>query len=50
MLPLCDREDRLAARFYEALRVDCACCTFYRGIVCGALVGALLALGIRGLL
>ena len=32
-LPLCDTPDRLAARLYLALRVECACCTFYRGVV-----------------
>jgi hypothetical protein len=43
MLPLCDREDRLAARIYSALRVDCDCCTFWRGVVLGLVVGAIAA-------
>lgn len=46
-LPLCDTPDRLAARIYIALRVDCECCTFYRGVFIlglpvGFILGALL--------
>ena len=42
-LPLCDTPDRLGARLYLALRVRCHCCTFYRGVLLGMIVGALAA-------
>ena len=40
---LCDRRERLAARLYVALRVDCSCCTFYRGVVLGIALGITIA-------
>lgn len=42
MLPLCDTPDRLVARLYTALRVDCGCCTWVRGVTLGAVLGVIL--------
>lgn len=38
-LRLCDKPDRLGARLYIAVRSECGCCTFYRGVAIGVLVG-----------
>ncbi len=40
-LRLCDKPDRWGARFYVAVRSDCGCCTFYRGVAIGLLSGGL---------
>jgi len=36
----CDHPDRYAARLFVALKSDCPCCTFYRGIAVGITLGA----------
>lgn len=38
-LRLCDRPDRWGARLYVAVRSDCGCCTFYRGVALGLILG-----------
>ena len=38
-LRLCDRPDRWGARMYVAVRSDCGCCTFYRGVALGIIFG-----------
>lgn len=41
MIPgICDTPDRFAARVYLALRTDCPCCTFVRGVALGLVIGA----------
>jgi hypothetical protein len=32
---ICDTPDRIPARIFLALRNDCACCTFWRGVALG---------------
>ncbi len=39
VLRLCDRPDRWGARLYVAVRSDCGCCTFYRGVALGMIFG-----------
>jgi hypothetical protein len=41
---VCDRRDRVAARVYLALRTDCGCCTFWRGVVLGGVTAGVTAL------
>jgi hypothetical protein len=36
---ICDKQTRLAARVYLALQVGCGCCTFWRGVLLGAIAG-----------
>lgn len=51
MIPgLCDDPDRFAARVYLALRTDCPCCTFVRGVALGFLLGTAVALAAAFLL
>jgi hypothetical protein len=38
---ICDKRSRLLARLFTALEVDCPCCTFYRGVALGVIVGSL---------
>lgn len=40
-LRLCDKPDRWGARLYVAVRSECGCCTFYRGVAIGVLAGGL---------
>ncbi|MCC6380456.1 MAG: hypothetical protein IT519_16695 [Burkholderiales bacterium] len=39
---ICDSPDRLAARLYVWLRVDCPCCTFFRAFALGLILGSAL--------
>lgn len=36
---ICDKPERLAARLYDALWVECGCCLFYRGFGTGIVTG-----------
>ena len=36
---VCDTPDRVPARIYRALAVECQCCTFWRGVLLGVAVG-----------
>ena len=46
MIPfVCDTPDRLPARIFIAMRVDCNCCTFWRGVLLGIAVGFIIAGG-----
>lgn len=40
---VCDTPDRIPARIFAALESKCPCCTFFRGVALGALVGASIA-------
>ncbi len=51
MIPgICDTPDRLAARIYLWLRVDCQCCTFWRAWVAGGFCGAAIGGAVMALL
>jgi hypothetical protein len=46
MFALCDRPDRPGARVFLVVcgsARDCPCCSFYRGVLAGAIVVAILA-------
>ena len=50
MIPfVCDDPDRIGARIFRALRSDCPCCTFWRGVALGV-GGTLLAVAFARLL
>jgi len=40
---VCDTPDRIPARIFRALGTECACCSFWRGVVFGAFGVALAA-------
>jgi hypothetical protein len=46
VLPICDHPERLGARIFIALRVDCDCCTFWRGVVLGFCLCAVIAIAV----